>query len=170
MWAHVPQEPSENFRSSFKAEKDAAAGFGECGEHGQQEQGRCSSAPPGSSRALCGEEGMPGQKSALPREEPAPLQCLPVNLRTTDGFLTPASPLLAWRQSGLSFVYRTLMDDLGSGRGREGGELPTVKVPSAKTSPLLANTNIPHHKDTSFLSVACKSAVCWKVELAATLD
>lgn len=114
---------------------------------------------------------MPSQKSALPQEKPAPLQCLPVNLRTMDGFLTPASLLLDRRQGGcgLSFIYMTLMDDLGSCRGREGEELPTVKVPSAKTSSLLANTNIPHHKDTSLFSVACKSTVCWKVELA-TLD
>lgn len=107
---------------------------------------------------------MPSQKTALSQQEPAPLGCLPVNLRTKGGFLTPASSLLDRREGGLSFISTTLTDDLSFCRGREGGELPTVKVPGAKTSPLLANTDTSRHKETSLLSRVCKSPVCWEVE------
>lgn len=57
---------------------------------------------------------MPSQKTLLPQEEPAPLGCLPVKLRTREGFPTPANSLLDGRQGGLSFIYMTLTDDLSS--------------------------------------------------------
>lgn len=41
-----------------------------------------------------------------------------------------------------------------------------MKIPDAKTSPLLANSIISHHRETSLLSRVCKSTVCWEVELS----